>query len=335
MSGPIPQASAHDISRALASRAEQLCATLLPRGRRLGREWTVGSLAGESGQSLKIHLAGHRAGVWADFATGERGDALSLVRAALQMDMRGALEWSRAWLGMPADRIRAIAQAAPVAYGKPDETTLQRIQFARKIWRQSAPIAGTLAETYLRETRGISLEQWPASIRFHDRLKAAPGSFFPGIVLPVQRADGSFAGVWRTFLDPQRIDKADTENPRRGLGDIRGGSVRLTPIAEIVTIAEGLESCLSVLAADPARAVVMALSASFTRCIELPATVRRAVLVEENDLPDKRGRRASPDAVAALRDRLLFEGRAVDIVKTPAGYKDLNDVLRARQVRAA
>lgn len=74
---------ASEISRMLAGQIRTLAPELLPNGRRDGHEWRVGSLAGERGQSLGIHLTGSRAGVWCDFASGERGDALGLVAAVL------------------------------------------------------------------------------------------------------------------------------------------------------------------------------------------------------------------------------------------------------------
>jgi hypothetical protein len=39
--------------------------------------------------------SGEKAGFWHDFATGESGDALDLVKAALGIDARKALRWSR------------------------------------------------------------------------------------------------------------------------------------------------------------------------------------------------------------------------------------------------
>ena len=51
----------------------------LPNGKKIGPNWCVGSLAGEAGESLKIHA---RKGVWSDFATGDKGgDPVSLYAA--------------------------------------------------------------------------------------------------------------------------------------------------------------------------------------------------------------------------------------------------------------
>ncbi len=56
-------ARASDIASLLAVQIENLAAELLPSGRREGREWRCGSVQGEAGNSLGIHLQGDKAGV--------------------------------------------------------------------------------------------------------------------------------------------------------------------------------------------------------------------------------------------------------------------------------
>ena len=83
----------------LAKRIEPLCRELLPNGRREGMEWRCGSVNGEPGKSLGVHLVGAKAGNWADFAGDERGDALGLVKAVLSLDTNDAIKWTESWLG--------------------------------------------------------------------------------------------------------------------------------------------------------------------------------------------------------------------------------------------
>jgi hypothetical protein len=75
--------NAAEIAGQLSDRILKLVEELLPNGRRDGREWRVGNIAGEAGSSLSVRLIGPKAGLWHDFATGESDDALNLVRAAL------------------------------------------------------------------------------------------------------------------------------------------------------------------------------------------------------------------------------------------------------------
>jgi hypothetical protein len=68
-----------DVAALLAQQAESVARHLLPNGRLEGNEWFVGSIRGEKGQSLRIHLKGKMAGTWIDFAEpGKRGDLLEL-----------------------------------------------------------------------------------------------------------------------------------------------------------------------------------------------------------------------------------------------------------------
>ena len=90
---------ARALSEELAARIEPLCRELLPAGVKVGPEWRCGSVQGEPGNSLGVRLKGDKAGIWCDFNTGEKGDALELVKACLGLDTKGAMDWARSWLG--------------------------------------------------------------------------------------------------------------------------------------------------------------------------------------------------------------------------------------------
>lgn len=91
-----------DIARQAAHQAESIAKHLFPTGKREGHEWCVGSVAGEAGRSLKIHLTGNKAGVWQDFANPEdTGDLVELwARARCNGDKGKALREIRAYLGI-------------------------------------------------------------------------------------------------------------------------------------------------------------------------------------------------------------------------------------------
>lgn len=71
------------INDAIRPSMETILRQLFPNGRRLGQDFVVGSLNGEEGSSLRVCLSGQKAGVWADFATGDKGaDIINLIAAA-------------------------------------------------------------------------------------------------------------------------------------------------------------------------------------------------------------------------------------------------------------
>jgi hypothetical protein len=87
----------------------------LPNGKKIGPNWCVGSLAGEPGDSLKIHV---RKGIWADFATGDKGsDPVSLYAA-----LHGIGQ------GEAAKRLGGTVQQAPVKKSpEPEEPELDPV----------------------------------------------------------------------------------------------------------------------------------------------------------------------------------------------------------------
>lgn len=89
-----------DIKRRLADRAQSVAEMLLPGGRRESHEWRAGSISGEKGQSLGVHLSGDKAGIWHDFERGEGGDLLDLWVAVKGGTLADAIRDAKAWLGI-------------------------------------------------------------------------------------------------------------------------------------------------------------------------------------------------------------------------------------------
>lgn len=91
---------AKKLSDELCRHTERVVRYLLPAGRKVGQEWQVGSIHGEKGSSLNIHLSGHKAGVWSDFATGEKGDLLDLWCSVRGVSFKNALTETQDFLGI-------------------------------------------------------------------------------------------------------------------------------------------------------------------------------------------------------------------------------------------
>ena len=140
---------ASEVASRLASRAESVCAWLLPGGKRVGRQWEAGSVEGGPGKSLKVELSGEKQGIWADFAQGVGGDLLDLVAQAKHGGNRSAaFRDACAWLGIEN----------PFAH-RTAEKTYQRPQ--RPQGSQPA-VRGNKVDDYLRCTRGIFTETMQA-----------------------------------------------------------------------------------------------------------------------------------------------------------------------------
>jgi twinkle protein len=93
-----------EIKDRLAQRAQAVAEMLLPKGRKEGKEWRCGSVEGEEGKSLGVHLTGSKAGVWMDFATGEGGDLIDLWQQTTGLSLVEVLHRAREFLGMEAPK---------------------------------------------------------------------------------------------------------------------------------------------------------------------------------------------------------------------------------------
>jgi putative DNA primase/helicase len=126
---------------------------------------------------------------------------------------------------------------------RPDDT-VDRIGWARSLWRATVPAKGTLAERYLVETRRLELPDTEV-IRFHARLKfSRTGEFLPAMVcVMVDIRTNDFTGIHRTFLTAD-AKKAGVLT----LGRKLGSAIKIDPddtAHDGLAIAEGVESAIA------------------------------------------------------------------------------------------
>lgn len=116
---------------------------------------------------------------------------------------------------------------------------------ALRLWQQAVPITDTLGEQYLSK-RSISLHS--IELRFLDRtpLGRKPDvQFLPALIAAV-RMDVGIVAIQRTFIERTTASKADFFKPKRALGQLGAGAVRLSePVEDTLGLAEGSESALS------------------------------------------------------------------------------------------
>lgn len=251
---------AAEILPALEDRVEDLARTLLPGGRRVGREWDCRSSASPIG-SVSVVLSGAkrgRVGFWQgrpDKPSETGGDLLHLIMAVEGKSLPDAISWARDYLGLGREdpeerrrrqeRVEARRRERALLEARDKETKAER---ARRLWLQAAPrLKGTVAESYFA-ARGIPLAELAphleASLRFHPRLewwmgaeyrhegfrrvKLRPGPSFPAVLAAIVDVNGVQTGVHCTFLAPDGSAKADVDRPKLMFGSVEGGVIRLT-----------------------------------------------------------------------------------------------------------
>ena len=95
-----------ELSAMLAKDAGNFCRKYAPNGVIKNGEFHLGSVAGEKGESLKVSVKGDRAGVWADFATGESGDLIDLLSALHGIPIAEAMREAKSFLGVADEPLR-------------------------------------------------------------------------------------------------------------------------------------------------------------------------------------------------------------------------------------
>jgi phage/plasmid primase-like uncharacterized protein len=257
-------------------------------------------------------------------ACNDGGDAIAFLMRAEGLDFRDAVER----LGVPAvvtdaDR-RRMAEQEEANRRAVVRDRGHKVDAARQIWRESVPLAGTPAETYLTEARGLS-GPFPESLRFHPSHKhAEDGGVFPCLIAVMSDAHGGFRGVHRTYLAADGRGKAPVNKgaAKKMLGWAEGACVRLDPPAGDVLVAEGLESALSVREAT-GRPTIAALSL-WNLTAPLPPIVRAVTLCVDSDEKDPDQAETAKRAALEAHAR---RGLTVRLARPPAGM-DFNDVLR-------
>jgi putative DNA primase/helicase len=199
-----------------------------------------------------------------------------------------------------------------------------------KIWRNTEPGAGTVVEAYLA-SRGIALNRWPGSLRFHPRCprpKDDDGNFLtplPAMLALVEHVEHGPVAVHATYLEPEGAGKAEIGKAKAIFGPVAGSGVRFGTAlhGQWLAVAEGIETALSVATAC-AMPAWAALSAGGIKNLTLPAEATQILVCADHDANGV-GERAAHDAA----ERWLAEGRRVRVAMPPQAGIDFNDVLIA------
>jgi twinkle protein len=143
-----------ELAERLAQQAETVARMLLPDGKRDGAEWRCGSVQGEAGGSLGVHLTGGKAGVWRDFSADVGGDLIGLWMAVRGLALREACSEAMEFLGIAEDRPTHVARS----YRKPAKDGVRRLTPEHAAWlRDVRKIPDATVEAYRLASRGERL----------------------------------------------------------------------------------------------------------------------------------------------------------------------------------
>jgi putative DNA primase/helicase len=230
--------------------------------------------------------------------------------------------------GMPyKDAARRIEQhlGEPIR-PKPIAPAIDPRPKLRRMWALSHPtVRGDAVDTYL-QSRGVGLEQYPNCIRTAPRLRYydddATGTFpaMLAVVRDISDISGNPVTIHRTYLAHDGSGKAPVAKPRKIVSKHgKGPHVRLTPVAPVMGIAEGVETALAAsrLFGIPTWSV---LSTYGIETFEPPVEVNRLIIFGDHDL-NGAGQKAAYALAARLAGTITVEVRIPD--KPDTDWNDL------------
>nr|WP_321459634.1 CHC2 zinc finger domain-containing protein [uncultured Cohaesibacter sp.] len=237
------------------------------------------------------------------------------------------------------------------------EDSADRRLKALKLWRRGSAFAGSKAETYLRDCRGIRTVDFTGMpFRFidnHERWiycdelkKPVMVGRWPCLLTAIQEvqpnADGKhhFLALHRTWFElgnpknPQGkvriIYKApsgkEREVKRKKIdGDYFGqGAIMLTPAGETLAQTEGIENGLTALELGPFKHVWVAVSMNALGSMPLLPITKRLAMIADSDSKSERTAKAHQNQLSKMmQSQAVRHGCQVDLMPAPPG-DDLN-----------
>ncbi|HYE47292.1 MAG TPA: toprim domain-containing protein [Caulobacter sp.] len=307
--------------------------------------------------SFVIWTAGEAVGAWKDYATGDEGDLFMLIMYLGRLQRRiDAYWWALDHLGLARGEVRTkeqdaqdrdrIARDRAAAAAKEAKKSAEKSASLFKLWLGLPEgIIGTPAERYLREARGLPIEQLPYPIgalrwaRDVEWIDPETGEVktWSNVMMAAVTKGAKVIGLHRTFLKPDGSGKAPGK-AKFMIGPTAGGAIRLTKGKGGLTpgeaekkgarcpliLGEGIETTLTPAIARPDYRAWAAGSLDHMALIEWPECASAVVLLRDNDW--------APEAQRAFEKvhrhwEKQGAGRPVAVVSSTSG-SDLNDMVR-------
>ena len=230
--------------------------------------------------------------------------------------------------GPLSDLPEELITAAPSSHTQTDDA--ETLDYAHRLWDQAKPIAGTLAELYLAEIRGIDVSALPPDIdkalRFHPRCPFS-GNRHPCLLALFRDVETDKpAGIHRIALTPdaQKIE-------RRMLGRwSKPRAIKFWPATNQLYFGEGIETVLGAATkvthrGAPMRPAWAAGSDGGLSKLPIIPGVERLIILVDNDLNG-----AGQAAAMRCTERWSRAGRAVIKLTPKRPGADFNDIAKEK-----
>ena len=316
--------SSHEINELLTQQIELLCEHLLGASNRMS---TANNLRYGTRGSLSINTSN---GLWTNFETGEKGNALQLISAQMgHNDFKDTMAYARDFLNHPDSWVVTPSFPSKNESKTTTKENPNKKEYAEKLMKQSIPTQGTLAERYLKEYRKLN-EYSQADLRFIPKIDTWHGDKkiqVPALLCIGKNSKGELNHVQVIRLDPLTGDKDYASKiGKQTYGKVNGCPIDLNKQSTslITYLSEGTETGLSLLQVDPQANVKALLSKSNFLNVDISRLTDKVILCLDND-----GKETFKDLVLSKAViRLKEAGKEVSIIMPNKIDNDFNDVLK-------
>jgi hypothetical protein len=329
----------YTLNNILNSHKKELLSKILPYGKFEGHEYTALNPRRYDNNlgSFRINFNNL---VWCDFATGDKGKGLIHLYAYIKniklfeaaLELTNLMNIEPASIGFSSKKSLYYNHNKTTKPQEPSNKVSSSSVFSldagiqkliMKLWRSAVSSEGTIVEAYLQQ-RGIT-GKIPSTIRYLANHTHRPsGINLPCMIAAITRwPEQKIIALHRTYLNADGSDKAPVTPCKMMIGKTYGGAVRLSPVSEILIIAEGIETALSLNCLSVAKkyCVWSTLTASgYINLILPPPPLAATIIIAADNDP------AGIKAAKIAATKWIKEGRKVKIALPPEN-SDFNDIL--------
>lgn len=191
---------------------------------------------------------------------------------------------------------------------------------ARELWEKARPLRGSPAQLYLDSRRiGHSIigRYDPAAMTYEGGKRLR----LPALLLPIVEGR-TIVALARVFVDAQGNKHPQLADPKRTLGDPRGGAVQIGTIAsDHLNLAEGFEDAESVIAKFGLPGCWSVSGSELYSRILIPDHIRSITIYSQHG-------KAARVGIEKAEANLAATGRRLNVILPPPGG-DWNDAWRA------
>lgn len=235
------------------------------------------------------------------------------------------LQKIKGWTFSDACReVNSVVGRVEVSTIKKNRTASAKTASVRKVWGETIEVSDSdPVSKYISARCGLKTAD---EIRFHPALPYSEGgsaiTYHPALVARITNSEGKGVGIHRIYLT-EAGGKAPVGSPKKMLacGEMETAAVRLAPCADVVGVAEGIETALAAMSmfGVPTWAT---LTAGFMEKFEPPKGVKRVVIYGDNDASY-----TGQASAYSLARKLKTKGFEVDVLIPRNVGTDWADVL--------